>query len=567
MADEKSNTKYDTVEKLGNSGKIFKTITENQFELILTKGGKTFIDKIIEIRTPGITVERKKKLKLQIPGIAFQAHFRNGIRNKYHILDMTDELFIEEDGDQYNSDGKIIKFTTPQQAKEKRDLVLCKYSRFIKYAYDSVSQRNHYVVRVKGLTKDNFSKACRLVANSLGIVIDPEGLHVSRLAAFSYDPHAFINKKDKDYIDVSGIVADIKPKIIVKAQHADVTISPPGLQKFFTKSMADVHLTEFITSNKENIIFYPEGYIVCINKLPIIQLMGRKKPITEGERNGVLFRDFSLYVSLNGCKQSEDHLLGSLFAYNLKWCQPPLPQEEVIKIYNNVISRYADGELEVGAYERNGAFFSWCKLGSNERKALASSSRQDRNLIIFLRELQHLNLTRDEQKSLTIVKLAKKLNCSPQTVYNYQKKILEVEPTKNIFRNREIDRGSIFHDDIYELTINNILINMMGAASLSDIRILHPQLTIENAIKIMVDKQEKITKEEIAKRVGCSTATVKRSHYWKHYQASLKEYIDKYDLTPRNYNDLQQMVYKHPITFREDDLDEAENLSDLDMAG
>jgi hypothetical protein len=519
---------YDTVSKLCNSSTVYKSITEEEFEQILTKGGKTYLKKIFEIRNPETNQSRKDYLKLQLPGIAFQARFKDGHknRNRYNIKELTGEILVEEDGVQFDVDGKIIKFSSPEEARAKRNEVIAENWRYIKYAYDSANIRNHYVIRITGLTVQNFSAACKYVAKLMGIVIDPKGIHPSRLAALSYDPNAYINKTDLDYIDVSIVKEKEKKMVQVNAPVTKTNLRANGKHKFFSQSLADVHLSDFISQNLENIIFYPEGYVVAIQKLPMIKLFGRRTHIHHGERNETLFRDFSLYVSLNGCNQTNEQLWSGFTNYSRKWCNPVLEEWELKEIFNKVMDRFASGSLSIGAFEQNGAWYSWCKLGGTGRKSLSSTAKKHRNILLFLSDLAKLKLTDKEKHNISVGELAIRLDMPKQTIYNYQKYIQAVIPTGAKSKNDiciALDKVAFVKNEITSLTISNIILYIIGEEGLYVYGFLHPQKTVRDVIQKFLDCGTKITKQTIAEELGCSDDTVRRSNDWKEYQKKLNE--------------------------------------------
>ena len=519
---------YDTVSKLCNSSTVYKSITEEEFEQILLNGGKTFLKKIIEIRNPETSQSRKDYLKLQLPGVAFQARFKDGHRNRnrYNIEELTNELLVEEDGVQFDEEGKIIKFSSAEEARAKRNEVIAENFKYIKYAYDSANCRNHYVIRVKGLTVQNFSAACKYVAKLMGIVIDPKGIHPSRLAAFSYDPDAYINKTDIDFIDVSIVQEKEKKMVQINAPSLKTNLQSEGKHKFFSQSLADVHLSEFIANSMDNIIYYPEGYVVAIHKLPMIKLFGRRTYIADGERNETLFRDFSLYVSLNGCNQTNEQLWSGFTNYSRKWCKSVLEESELKEIFNKVLNRFNSGTLSIGAFEQNGVWYSWCKLGGTGRKALSSSAKRHRNILIFLSDLAKLKLTEKEKKKISVCELSKKLDMPKQTLYNYQKYIQSVMPEGAKSKNDiciALEKVAFVKNDITSLTINNIIIYTIGKEGLYDYGFLHPEKTVNEVIQIFLDSGAKITKQSLADELRCSIDTVRRSKDWKEYQKKLND--------------------------------------------
>lgn len=491
------------VSQLRYSHDISREITFTQFEQDLTQEC-SHTDTIKKIRSSN-NKDEQDKLKLTLPGLLFQCTVSNKIRKKDNITEFTGLLFIEEDGCNYTENGKIIPFIDHQEAINKRNEVISEHFKYIKYAYDSPRQRNHYIIRVNGLTKDNYISAYKAIAKQLGICADPNGINCVRLATLSYDKNAFINNKDNDAIEVKNLKLRFEKK--VKIQAKNITKLPKGvLPQMFKQSTADVHLKDFFEENKDDMIYFEEYGYACIvdKKSPVLRLKGLPSKLELGERQSGLFYSFSFFIALNGCHYKKEELYSMLKFYNTDNCIEPLPEDELYKLFNRLYSLYIKNELNIDAVQRQGAWTSKTPLKGRDKISIANKVRGQLNIIKFIKKVGKLGLSKSEFDMTSIKDMALLTGMNIKTVAKYCKLIIEDEQ-----ENAGGQKGRYIHYIYKEgLQYNGIFV------------------PIEKRIKNAYLSMEAPTQAKIAVQLDVNIKTIKR--HWKNVMNNLEE--KKYEI-------------------------------------
>jgi hypothetical protein len=304
----------------------------------------------------------------------------------------------------------------------------------------------------------------------------------TRCTVLSFDPNICINPNPVPFAP-----APITPPAPVFAPTA------PRLKdhqhRYYNQSFTDVHLTDYITEQKQlgNIIEYDCGYTLCTEQIPVTRSFGRSTKIPVHYRNITLFKEYCVFVALNGILLSPSQLYNHLFNYNNTYCEIPLEEDELTQIHQNVMVKYQAGALSVPHTMRNGAWSISAKLSANEKKSISASARKDRNKLLFCKALVTIN-----NDQLNINSLSELCTKSKKTINKY---IVE-----------------LYDDSDFHPTTHGKIFTLFNQ--------LH--YTISDAITDLKEQKIKITKQIIADKMKVSVSTVKRQ--WKHYKDQIESY-------------------------------------------
>ena len=151
------------------------------------------------------------------------------------------------------------------------------------------------------------------------------------------------------------------------------------LNEFLNTSARENGLV-FKSFANEDLIEDPDMPLFNYDGFPVVEInlfIYGKHSITEGRRTSFLGAILSQMIYLNAMlpdKPNPDvrrNLLGFMKSVNRKYCNPKLPDNELIRSYNNHWKRYQEGNLDVSKYikSKRSLWSVKCSLTGNQKKS------------------------------------------------------------------------------------------------------------------------------------------------------------------------------------------------------
>ncbi|TWP29247.1 hypothetical protein ETU08_08155 [Apibacter muscae] len=203
----------------------------------------------------------------------------------------------------------------------------------------------HIIVKVKGLTKDNYKEATKIIAESLDCPYDSAAISIDRITVLPYDPEAYYNN-NTEVFDISYLNTTVAQEKVKEEKSIE------SIEKKFHSTNKEESLSLGYNYNGKNIINHKIRYDnleekkstisivydeegVCDlgeNKLSYIQVfIPVKGKIPKGNRNSILSAITQTLIALN--KNSPRNIIEKkIFTINEQKMQEPLPAQEVKQI-------------------------------------------------------------------------------------------------------------------------------------------------------------------------------------------------------------------------------------------
>ncbi|GAA5100529.1 hypothetical protein GCM10023210_39150 [Chryseobacterium ginsengisoli] len=383
-----------------------------------------------------------KKYKLSAIAINFQ-YSNNYIKGK-NLDKPTGYLYIDVD----NLTEQDIEINTAY---------ICAYWR-------SLSNKGlTLVVKVDGLTPDNFKIATQEIANALDIPYDPQAVSIDRLTVLSYDPNAYYN----DNVEVFP-VAEMMPVEIVQDSTAVDTEKSTHYNTINYNSIGyDCNGYKLRFSNLDellqlyNIVYDEYGFydLGKDNKLKYAQVFVPLKKVSKGNRENTLKSIAYQLVALNK-KVDKGILLKYLYSINDGKMNPPLENNEVMETFEKVYRKLNDIEPIINA-ERRFIYDKLKKLSPTDKRRLnlkkINQDRKDKTISELLESMKNWNFELDGK--MTIKSLEKVTGKNKKTIQIYYKAlkteiIINKSNSFEIFRS--LDYSSLLRnlDDLMKYDLN-----------------------------------------------------------------------------------------------------------------
>jgi hypothetical protein len=295
------------------SSNIEKQLTINQiFNKIRT--GSNYINDVINARIAGKgTIEYDKIKATKIPTVRFNFNF-NISASDINIKAPTGLIYIDLD----NTDN--IVHTNP----------------YIYSCWKSVSNFGYGIlVKVIGLTKDNFGATYKCISKELGIDSDLGAKKATQQTVLSYDPYLYINDNSLEY-DAKGAIPEYKESEAPKEKKEKHIVTDCTLLTEHTGEIRFNNIDEYFIDDDSL-------YKVFKDKIAIVSPYIRKSVV--GERTNNMFAYLSQIALLNP-ESGFKYLLQLANTYN-KYCVPPLAEFKLHAIVNNIIKKRKNNELIV----------------------------------------------------------------------------------------------------------------------------------------------------------------------------------------------------------------------------
>lgn len=176
-----------------------------------------------------------------------------------------------------------------------------------------------YLIKVHGLTTDNFYKTYNEIALLIGIKVDPHANKPTQFTINSYDRDIYINNESKTY------------NVNLSQKHPHLS---NNINRVVTQLGEDYYKLRF--NNYDEVDFKGEEYMY-FDTLRSFAEVFIPKMIPKGKRNNVLFNVGRQIKALN-IDIGFDTLERLLTDYNTEHCKPPIPNQEISTIIDNSYS-------------------------------------------------------------------------------------------------------------------------------------------------------------------------------------------------------------------------------------
>lgn len=306
-----------------NSSKQSKVIKTTSLMRILAriKSSGTTTSQIIDVRNLGKSNPEYQNKKTELPTVRFNFLFNERASNE-NIIEPTGLIYIDVDN------------------CEEIDLT----NILIHAAWKSVSNCGYGIlVKVDGLTLDNFSSTYIAIAEKLGINADKGAKKATQQTILSYDPNLYFNKKSITFLAINEKVSSSS------IQKEERLI---GVDDTFLGNMRFSNINDYFQGENENldyIIFEGDKETIVQPYLPY--------RIEEGKRNITLYFHLTQYAMLNPTMGSGmlkkiaekivSHFEGEEYT-----------EAKIQSIVNAVINKREAGELELYANKERRILFN-----------------------------------------------------------------------------------------------------------------------------------------------------------------------------------------------------------------
>jgi hypothetical protein len=281
------------------------------------------LEQVKYARTLERNSEEYKAIKInKLPAITINFNFSGGYITGKNVAESTGYLYIDIDN-------------LTEQDLDINTAYICAYWRSLSNSGLTL------VVKVDGLTPDNFKIATQEIAKLLDIPFDKRAVSIDRLTVLSYDANAYYN----DNVEVFP-VAEMIPVELVQDSSAEKSTQYNAIIK--TNSIGYDYIGYKLRFNNldellqhYDIVFDENGLYDFgkDNKLEYSLIYVPFRKIIEGERENILKSIAYQLIALNKTAD-KDLILKYLYTINYGKMSPPLENSEiettVAKIYQNL---------------------------------------------------------------------------------------------------------------------------------------------------------------------------------------------------------------------------------------
>lgn len=307
---------------------------------------------------------------------------------------------------------------------------------YIYSCWKSVSNYGYGIlVKVSGLTKENLDNTYKELSNLLGILSDKGAKKANQQTVLSFDPNIYIND-DSIVFDAKGAIPEYKECEALKEKKEKHIVRDCTLLTEHTGEIRFTNIDEYFI-NEDSL------YKVFKEKVAIVSPYIRKSVV--GERTNNMFAYLSQIALLNP-ESGFKYLIQLANTYN-KNCVPPLGEEKLKAIVNNIIKKRNDKELIVNKNQKRRLLFNPINtLNKTEKREIINKEigiiKKDKTLqeIYHIIEswdfntngkITQLKISNQSGKSIRLIK--KYWNQYKQYVKELNDDFLklEIEPIKN----------------------------------------------------------------------------------------------------------------------------------------
>jgi hypothetical protein len=371
----------------------------------------------------------------RLPAITINFNFSDGYIKGKNLAESTGYLYIDVDNQ-------------TEQDLEINTTYICAYWRSLSNSGLTL------VVKVDGLTPDNFKVATQEIANALDIPYDPQAVSIDRLTVLSYDPNAYYN----DNVEVFP-VAEMMPVEIVQDSTAVDTEKSTHYNTIKYNSIGyDCNGYKLRFTNLDELlqtydIVYDEHGFYDLGrdtKLNYAQVFVPVKKVSEGNRENILKSITYQLVALNK-DVDKKILLRYLYSVNSGKMNPPLENNEVMETFEKVYRQLNGIEPIINA-KRRFIYDKSKKLSPTDKRKLnlkkINQDRKDKTISEILNIMQGWDYSLNGK--ITINKLCEATGKNKKTIQTYYKGLkaeISVKKHNNleVFK-KIIERNSLLRD-------------------------------------------------------------------------------------------------------------------------
>lgn len=254
------------------------------------------------------------------------------------------------------------------------------------------------LVRVEGLTLENYRDTYNSLASIIGINADAGGRKATQQTVLSYDPYLYHNENSKIYLCKKVSLPNINKER--KGIRANDTFWDEGRIRLD-------NIGDFFSDDTPYIV-YEDKICVCTPYIPRV--------IPEGKRNTTMFYLLSQYAVLNPSKE--------IFLYSIaeqinNKMHPRLYKEEVNRIVKNVIAARKANTLKMDCTHHRKVLFNPQQPFSFQQKmdivnSILGAERRQKTLELIYGALENWDF--EVYGKITQIKIAKKTGLGIATV-------------------------------------------------------------------------------------------------------------------------------------------------------
>jgi hypothetical protein len=347
--------------------------------------------------------------KRKLPAISINFNFSNGYITGKNVAKPTGYLYIDVDG-------------MTEQDLEINTAYICAYWRSLSNAGLTL------VVKVDGLTPENFKAATQEIAKLLDIPYDPQAVSIDRLTVLSYDPNAYYN----DNVEIFPVVEMIPVELV-----QDSTAVGTKKSTHYNTIKEDLigydcngyklrfnNLDELLQTY--NIVYDEHGFydLGRDTKLNYAQVFAPFKKVSEGNRENILKSITYQLVALNK-DVDKKILLKYLYSVNSGKMNPPLENNEVMQTFEKVYRQLNVIEPIINA-KRRFIYDKTKKLSPTDKRKLnlkkINQDRKNKTISEILNIMQGWDYSLNGK--ITINKLCEATGKNKKTIQTYYKGLM-----------------------------------------------------------------------------------------------------------------------------------------------
>ncbi|MEG0926785.1 BT4734/BF3469 family protein [Chryseobacterium sp.] len=348
--------------------------------------------------------EEYKTIKIsRLPAVTINFNFSDNYILGKNVAESTGYLYMDVDG--------MI-----EQDLEINKTYVCAYWRSLSNTGLTL------VVKVEGLTPDNFKIATQEIAKLLDLPFDKRAISIDRLTVLSYDTNAYYN----DNVDVFPVAEMIPVELVQdgsaeKSTHYNtINTNSIGYDCNGYKLRFN-NLDELLQSY--DIVYDEHGFydLGRDTKLNYAQIFVPFKKVSEGNRENILKSITYQLVALNK-EVDRNILLKYLYSVNSGKMNPPLKNNEVMETFEKVY-RQLNGIKPIINAERRFIYDKAKKLSPTDKRKLnlkkINQDRKDKTISEILNIMQEWDYSLNGK--ITIKKLCEATGKNRKTIQTYYK--------------------------------------------------------------------------------------------------------------------------------------------------
>ncbi|MFN0290032.1 BT4734/BF3469 family protein [Pedobacter helvus] len=272
------------------------------------------LKKIYVTTSDEIIKEAYTKLKKTLPTITYNVRF-NGYRDTQNVTNATGLMYLDIDQPNFN-------------------IELMDKSKIYAY-YKSIGGLGwSIIVRVSGLTNDNFFTTFDNIVDDLGIsgIVDEDAKGIVRQSVISYDPNLYINESSFIYNSVNEIIKHTQPSI--NNQKKEEHIGDVGYEIEKPVRFSNIYDFEF---DGDYIYNWDEGFAFVNCYLPTRQLHDKRKRTLLAYLNNLIWLNPNIQYY---------HALNILTNANKTICLKPLPIKILEGMLKSILKQKNENRLK-----------------------------------------------------------------------------------------------------------------------------------------------------------------------------------------------------------------------------